>query len=212
MTKITYLELGYNKPVNEETCPDIHIKKCHISTINGFRKKHQNTNVYRSLKLYNTDNEQVIIGPFVVDIDNDRDLNASYVIVKQVLNYLINKGLNANDFRIFFTGHKGFNVEIKPLVLNIHGSVTDQSYLYDKYRCIIVDYLRNLNGVYCSIRNCVDNQETVIDKIHDYIRLHDSINRWISDNGVTISRKKIELTYQGLFSKSINEIITLAEC
>ena len=105
LDRFNYLELGYSKPVDDSTRPIIREQKCHVTEIEAFRSKYQNTNVFRSLKLSdNLSTGQEIIGPFLVDIDNESDLDASRIVAQQVLEYLIEQ-LNLSpisDLRIFF--------------------------------------------------------------------------------------------------------------
>ena len=129
--------------------------------------------------------------------------------------------LALGDLRIFFTGHKGFNIEIRPEALKIYGSVPEQIKLSSKMLDVIIDNLREKNVVQDSTISAVDGNETIIDWLygdrfnyklkHPFLRLHDSINRWVEHDGKIISRKKIVLTYQDLFKKSIREILSESE-
>lgn len=223
LDKFTYLELGHSEPVDDLTRPTIQAQKCQMATIDEFRSKYYNTNIYRSLMLWDTSMDgRGILGPFLVDIDNENDLNASHTIVKQLLNYFINDiGLIIDNIRILFTGHKGFNIEIRPKVLNIYGSISDQVGLSHKILDKIRDDLRKYNKVQNMTLDVVDNKGTIIDLTyggkysvelkHPYIRLHDSINSWLGNNGETKSRRKIELSYQDLFEISIEEILLKSE-
>ena len=220
LDNFTYLELGHNEPVDDLTCPTIQAQKCQITKIDEFRSKYHNINIHRSFMLWDASVDgQGIFGPFLVDIDNDNDLNASHMIVKQLLNYLINNiGLTAKDLRIFFTGHKGFNIEIRPKSLKIYGSVPEQIKLSSKILDSIIDNLRQKNVVQDSTINAVDDNGTIIDRLygdrfyyklkHPFVRLHDSINKWVSSDKRFVSRKKIELSSQELLQKSIREILS----
>jgi hypothetical protein len=204
-----YLILGHSDPVDDLTGPNIIPQKCQITALDAYRITYQNTNIYRSLKLSDRPlNGQEIVGPFLIDIDNENNLEASQSITKQTLEYLINQyNLSSENYlRIFFTGHKGFNIEILPKVLTIRYLNDDLVTIYRKNRRNITTYLRTKNNITNNILNYVDNEGTIIDTIHDYVRLHNSINKWIDSNGNELSRKKIELTYQDLISKSITDI------
>jgi len=69
-----------------------------------------------------------IIGPFLVDIDNgDEDLEDALVVTRKTFHLLRDElRVDINSLRIFFTGHKGFNLEIRPQALDIQGSTNDQ--------------------------------------------------------------------------------------
>jgi len=212
--KFTYLELGHNEPVGGSTSPNIKLIKCQSTSIDEFRSEYQNINLYRSLKLSeNPTNGTEITGPFLVDIDNENDLEAAQQITKQTVQYLTtqNNLSPVRDFRIFFTGHKGFNIEIKPQSIAVYDLSYDQETLYGEKRIIIIRYLRKLNSIDIKCRNFVDNNGTIIDLIHNHVRLHDSINSWIDNNGKVISRRKKELIYTELFNKSITDICDSGE-
>jgi hypothetical protein len=86
-----------------------------------------------------------------------------------------------------------------------------QETCYREKRRDIINYLHEINDIPKNHYNFVDNNETVIDVQHDYIRLHDSINSWVGDNGKIVSRRKIELSYQDLLEKSIEDIVVASE-
>ena len=214
LDRFSFLEFGYHEPVDNSQTPSIQPQKCQIADIDRYRSKYQNINVHRSLKLAdNPSNGEVIIGPFLIDIDNDDSLEAAQEITKQTIQYLTKQNYLSpmKDFRIFFTGHKGFNIEIKPQSIAVYDLSYDEETLYGGKRLIIISYLRKLNNIDVKCRNFVDNEGTIIDRIHNYVRLHNSINSWVEDNGEIISRKKIELSSQDLLNKSIEDIRTLSE-
>ena len=49
------------------------------------------------------------------------------------------------------------------------------------------------------------------DKFHDEIRLHNSINRWISNNGKTMNRMKFEISVSELKNMTADEICRKSE-
>ncbi len=71
------------------------------------------------------------------------------------------------------------------------------------------------------VTNWVSDAGTVVDQIygdryhytlkHPYIRLHDSLNRWISRDGNTKTRMKIELTVEELDELPATEIASRSE-
>ena len=186
----------------------------------------KNTNIYRTIKIFDRNTkEAVLIGPFLIDIDNsvpDNGFKENLIDAKdvayQVILYLTNElRLSENDLRIFFSGRKGFNIEVRPQALGVNGGIEDQIRLSrDKLYCI-VSFLRSASGVTNSTRNVVSKQGTVIDSIygskhdpcelkHPYIRLHNSINKWIRDDASEVARMRIEVTIEQLWRKSAEEI------
>ncbi len=195
-----------------------------VHFLEQWRSACKNVNIYRTLKIFGKNTkEAMFLGPFLVDIDNEKeDLDAAQVVAKDVLEYLITQlKTSESDLRIFFTGHKGFNIEMRPKALNISGSVPDQIRLSSKKLDSIIDYLSKDNNVQDSTTNVVDNRGTVIDRIygnrfgfglkHPFVRLHNSINKWITNDNRTIARKKMEITCQQLWKKSASEISSDSE-
>lgn len=217
--RYTYLELGHSKPVDDYTTPIIDAKVHHISDMDKFRSSFQNTNVYRSLKISDASlNGDEILGPFLVDIDNEEeDLDDAQGVTKQVVEYLRTQlMLSLDDLRIFFSGHKGFNIEVRPQALEIAGSVPDQIRLSSKKLDDVIAFLCSDNKVQDQTKNIVSIQGTGIDRIygdrfgyklkHPYIRLHNSINKWIRSDGSEVAGMKIERTIQQLWNMSAAEI------
>lgn len=210
--RFTYLKFGHNEPVDDSTSPYIKPQKCRISTIDELRSEFQNINIHRSLELSDSpSNGEKLVGPFLIDIDNENNnLESARNIIKQTLEYLTTQLYKSPvvDFRLFFTGHKGFNIEIKPSLLEINNYSNQYESLYRKKRRDIIDYLHKKNDIPENHHNFVDNNDTIIDVKHCFVRLHNSINSWVGDDGKIISRKKIELSYQEIFEMSIEDIIT----
>lgn len=195
-----------------------------INRLSRWRSACKNTNVYRTLKVFDRDTGKAIfLGPFLVDIDNsDENLDDAQAVTKQVVTYLIKQqGLSSDDLRIFFSGRKGFNVEVRPEVLGINGSVSDQIKLSSKKLDDIIAVLRSNNNIQDATKNMVSSQKTVIDRIygdrfgyklkHPYIRLHHSINKWIRNDGNKTARVKLELTIEQLWGISAAKISSKAE-
>ncbi len=193
----------------------------------------KNTNVYRTLKLFDSNTgKTVLLGPFLIDIDNSilddgyrENLDDSQVIARMVISYLVEVvGLSSSDLRIFFSGRKGFNIEVYPQALGINGSIDDQIKLSSEKQDEIIAFLRQNNNIQDSpyvSKNKVSIQDTVIDRIygdrfgyrlkHPYIRAHNSINAWIQNDRNRVARRKIELTTEELLSMSATEITSRAE-
>ena len=195
-----------------------------IHLLNDWRKACKNANVYKTLEVFDKNTREAnLLGPFLIDIDNsEENLDDAQAINTQVATYLLNgQRISKDSMRIFFSGRKGFNVEVRPDILGIDGSLSDQIKCSSMKLDEIVYVLRKINNVQDATRNIVSNQGTVIDRIygdrfgyklkHPYIRLRDSINKWIRNNGSEIARMKIELTIEQLHSMSATEISSKAE-
>lgn len=222
--RYTYLELGHSDLVVDCTTPIIHAKMHHMSDIDAFCSSFQNTNVYRSLKISDALlNGNEILGPFLIDIDSSSEnLDDAQAVTKQVVTYLMEQlRLSSDDLRIFFSGKKGFNIEVRPQALRIDGSISEQIKISSNKLDDIINFLRNRDGIKNSTKNIVSNQETVIDRIygdrfgyklkHPYIRLHNSINKWIRSDGGRVARRRIEVTAKELWKRSAAEISSESE-
>lgn len=164
------------------------------------------------------------LGPFLVDVDNsDEKLDDAQAVTKEVVTHLIKElGVFPSDLRIFFSGRKGFNVEVRPQALGINGSIPDQIRLSSNKLGDIIAVMRNKNNMQNTPSTTVVSREgTVIDRIygdrfgyklkHPYIRLHHSVNKWIRNDGSKKARVKIELTIEQLWSISAAKITSKAE-
>ena len=220
-----HTEFGHHRPIHDDEDPRSikwDTKNCSIDELELWRDRFQNTNIYRALKTEAVSpGIEKIIGPFLVDIDNgDEDLEDALIVTRKTYHFLHDKlGVDINSLRIFFTGHKGFNVEIRPQSLDIQGSLNDQVRKSAKILLQITKALRERES--WQTRNQVSDAGTVVDQIygdrfdyrlkHPYIRLHSSLNTWISSDGKTKTRKKIELTFDDLNKLSATEIANRAK-
>lgn len=202
------------------------------SSLAEWRSACHETNVYRTLKLFSErPDQEPILGPFLVDIDNQdwtngysENLGDALSIAKQTVAFLTTDWhLAANsDLRVFFSGRKGFNVEIRPSSLGIHGAVWQQVELSSQKLDEIIAHLRNQNGVTATDSNVVSQHLTQVDRIygnrrfgyrlkHPYTRLHDSVNKWISKDGSETARLRLELSVDELVTETISSIVFRAE-
>ena len=224
-SRYQYTEFGHHRPISDDEAPcsvnwDTSI--CSLDEIQHWLGRFQNTNVYRALKITSASfDEEEIIGPFLVDIDNgDEDLEDALVVTRKTFHLLRDEfRVDINSLRIFFTGHKGFNLEIRPQALDIRGSTCDQIRKSANILHQITVALRG--GKSWQTTNRVSDVGTVVDQIygdrfcytlkHPYIRLHGSLNMWISSDGKTRTRMKIELTVDELNKLPATEIASRAE-
>ncbi len=96
----------------------------------------QNTNVYRTLRLYpKSSRNEPVVGPFLIDIDNQdwtngysENLEDARIVAVRTVELLTSRRdlAEGRDFRVFFSGRKGFNIEVCPTALGIKGSLHDQ--------------------------------------------------------------------------------------
>jgi hypothetical protein len=225
-TRYIYAELGHHNPIPPDEQPDLASwdKEVYLTNqINHWRERFQNTNVYRSLKLTTALSEgEELIAPFVVDIDNDReDLADALDVARNALSLLQGWfNITEENLKIFFTGHKGFNLEMHPEALGRYRSINDQIATYGGLREEIIQGLRRRKSDWAS--NQVSYAETVIDTTyikdgsgyklkHHYIRLHRSLNKWGVTDGTIKARMKIELSVDELNRLTATEIIAMSE-
>lgn len=182
-------------------------------------------NVYRTLKVFDRNTrEAIFLGPFLIDIDNSvwdnayngyrEDLGEAQNTARKVVKFLTEDlGLSSRDIRIFFSGRKGFNIEVHPQALGINGPVPKQIELPYKKQDEIIKAV--------GASNTAGEAGTVIDQVygnrfgyrlkHPCVRLHGSINKWIRGDGKAVARRKIEITYEQLWGKSASEISSESE-
>jgi hypothetical protein len=179
------------------------IEKCYtIDFINQWQKKCSNINIFRSLGLlHSKERGEELLGPFVIDIDRPEESEEGYKSnldkALEDTRKLINKllcHLETDDFHIFFSGHKGFNIEIRPKALGISPSINQWRQFRNKRL--------EINSTF---------GDNFIDTIKEYVRLHDSINRWIANNGKEENRMKFELSLHELNNLDIEDVCTRSE-
>lgn len=195
-----------------------------LNFLKEWRSLCNNTNVYRTLELFTSDTGQSeILGPFLVDIDNsnwkdgyEENLRDALLVARRVVDFLSRHcKLRDRDLRVFFSGRKGFNIEVRPQALGIDGPVAQQKRLSaEKLQEIVNHFGTGSNTVSC--------KDTTIDQIygnrfsnyklkHPYIRLHGSWNKWVGENNIWKARSKIELTPEELATLTVDEICARAE-
>ena len=212
--KYIYVELVYHEPLKEEDDAPCSVfmnpPLVDVKNINQWRQQYQNTNVYRSLKVWaDKSRKDALLGPFIIDIDNESgNLSDALVVTKEAVECLRNfYGIKDDDIHIFFTGHKGFNLEVHPRVLKIQGTMEEQK---SQMQCIRKEMIKELQKGKNLVGNYVSERYTIIDRLHDHIRLHHSLNKWISKKG-EVARMKIELSITELKNLTIEEIIAKSE-
>ena len=178
-----------------------------LGFIDQWREKCANTNVFRSFGLFDAEHDgEELLGPFLIDIDREEDqlgkgyvqdingaLEATRRLVKEYLCQL-----EERDFRIFFTGHKGFNIEVRPQALGIFSAGNR----WQQFECRLEDINKTFGR---------SGDQKFVDKIHNDIRLHNSVNRWVGNNGKILNRMKFELSLREVNNLRADEISARAE-
>lgn len=240
-----FLYLGHHYPMTDDDQPSLdcwfhslaakelsHAKVLYsVSFLNEWRKLCNDTNVFRSLKLFeSTQDNTVVMGPFLVDIDNSRwdevaqvyeeDLQDALHITQRAVQVLTGRWrIPKQDIRIFFSGRKGFNLEVRPEALGIDGDYTQQLKASSVKLEELVGALTHQKVPIST--NTVSSRQTVIDTIygtrrhgirlkHPFIRLHESFNVWTAV-GEEKRRRKIELTLEELDKTEIAQILHKSE-
>lgn len=214
--RYVYVELVYHQPLtDEDDAPHQDFNNpcfMQIQSISKWRNKYQNTNVYRSLKIWlDNSKREALSGPFVIDVDNEyENLDDTLIMTREAVKCIFKSyNLKESELRLFFTGHKGFNIEVLPSALGLVGSQSEQDNKADCIRKKIISELPSNAGLVSKLgqcRNLVSEQGTIIDPIHNHVRLHDSINKWI-ENGEQKARRKIELTLGELNNLPLKQIV-----
>jgi hypothetical protein len=177
-------------------------KRYPLESVNQWKAKFTNINVFRSFALYSSDtNGKKIIGPFLLDIDrileNVRGHVPNLPKALEDTRLLVEKycsNLKDEDYRIFFSGHKGFHIEVQPRAIGIPSNVDPWQHFKDRLKEI-----NKLFGV------------AFIDKPHDHVRLHNSVNHWINHVGQETYSMNLQVSFDELFSLSAEDISTKAK-
>jgi len=211
---------------NEEPCNNLDVYP--LDFLDRWRNACNNINVYRTLKVFNKNSgEAAFLGPFIVDIDNGdngkENLEDALGVARQAVDFLIRRcNLGTDDLRIFFTGRKGFNIEVRPEALRIDGSITYQIELSAQRLDKIIEALRDINNIVGGGTNIVTNQDTCIDLVyvnrvggyrlkHPYTRLHFSINKWVRNHDSKMARMKTQISLDELRNRNAADISSEAE-
>lgn len=173
------------------------------STMDEWRRRWKNVNVHRSLVLYDNAGEETAHGPFLVDIDNSgEDIDDALSVTRRVIDYFEGQGLTELEMRVFFSGRKGFHVEIVPSALGIQSWAGNHGI---KCACDACRVRRTM-------KRCIgETGETNIDPIHEYVRLGGSLNGWIHDDGHLMVRKKKLLPVGDLSSLDTDEMVARSQ-
>lgn len=210
-THYSYIDLFHQEPYSDE--PDTDKEPLSSPMLQGERRyplefitqwkaKFRSINVFRSLALYASDtNGKKIIGPFLLDIDRTLEKDGGHVpdLGKALIDtrLLVEKycsNLGDDDYRIFFTGHKGFHIEIQPKAISTASNV-DRWQHFENSR-------KDINRQF---------GDAFIDRFHHHVRLHDSINSWVDYSGRSVNSMNFEVSTDELFSLRAKDMSAKAE-
>jgi len=163
-----------------------------INEIEKYRKIYNNKGIFATIYNYDSEDQEKanVVAPLYFDIDSD-DLNKSKIETIKLVEYFINEGVKPEWIRIYFSGKKGFHLEIP-------------------FECFGSELCIDLNKIYRHIvKKLVENLKLkhVDTQIYDkrrLIRLPNSIHQ---DTGLF----KIALTFDELKTKTIEEIKVMAK-
>src|SRR3990172_5551869 len=218
--------------------PSNAFKRYPLDFLETWRSRWNNRNVYRTLLLLpDLPEGQRAGGPFWVDGDSRdwasqslEDLDDTLQVTRQAVSFLTQSCqlTPERDFRVFFSGRKGFNIEAIPASLGIAGEIAEQITASATCLDTIIRELQGQNSVQSGSGSTVSGHGTSIDRIygrrlarmrfitgfqlkHPYTRLHSSINQWVSQSGEQVARRRLELTVSDLNSEGIESIRLRAE-
>lgn len=206
-----YIDLFHQEPYSDEpntnkgplSCPMLQSRRRYsLEFISQWKAKFKSINVFRSFALFSTDTDgEEIIGPFLLDIDRTFEKDGGYLAdlgkALEDTRSLINEycsNLKDEDYRILFTGHKGFHIEIHPRVISMPPNVDRWQHFKNKRK---------------EINNRFGN--AFVDKFHSHVRLHNSINSWIDYSGQRIYSMNFEVNTNELFSLTVEDISARAK-
>lgn len=203
-----YVDLFHQEAYSDEpdtdrdpcSCPMRHSdKRRELEFLSQWKVMFGNMNVFRSYALYSSDIEgERLIGPLLLDIeriregsyapDFDRALKDTRLLVKDCCSSLEDK-----NYRIFFTRHKGFHIEIHPrAITTLHN----------------IDRWKYFENVRKDINKKFGNG--FVDKFHNHVRLHNSINSWIDYSGRSVCLMSYEISVDEVHKLSIESILKRA--
>lgn len=146
MSKYTWLEVLHTDPHSDEPGSDLRPlrvgsyrsvgldgslscrrKRYHTDFLDVWRERVGNINVFRGLRLYSAEEDGTeMAGPLVIDIDSEDstarssgycpNIHHSLQTARRILDGPLS-GLSETDYRVYFTGNKGFSIEVCPKAL-----------------------------------------------------------------------------------------------
>ena len=230
LNEFRYLYFGHHDPISDDDDPadtlwfhslDPDHPRRHTrysrDLMLPWRQHWQNTNVYRILLLFNKEKDG-IVGPFLVDIDfaydfqalaYTEDLNKAHTVARLVALLLNNQWEVAKtDIRVFFSGRKGFNFEVRPRALGIAGDLKTQQLACERVQTKLRDALK-AEGIVGLVDRVFGPRLFWLPPRHPFVRLHGSINAWRSQ-GTDHRGRKSEVSLDNLLTLHWEEIVSKA--
>lgn len=105
--------------------------------VERFRKKHKNTGIYTTVFRYPTKDgsvdlsNEVKYGSLYFDLDSEDKVETSFKDARKLTQYLTTR-IDPKDIRVYFTGSKGFHIEVEAIALGLSPSRD----LHDVFRTI----------------------------------------------------------------------------
>lgn len=169
------------------------------TTTEQYRKAYNNTDFYRSVFEYQTNdlNSTLIKGPFILDLDNNNFSHKTFNDMRRAVNLVSMKlaeefYVSREEQELFFSGNKGFHITVQPEIFGIDYS----SELAEQYK-----HLAELLSGYCTDTF----GESFIDlKVYDRRRILRVVNSKNGKSGLyKIPLRFNELTtYEDLIEKA----------
>ena len=217
-----YVGVGHHRPLTDDDNPYMIEEKNYypLGFIHQWRRVCNDINVHRTLTLFDKGGEAILLGPFLIDIDNSQwtdgyqeDLEDALQVAQSTIRLLKTEfAIHENDLRVLFTGRKGFNIEVRPSSLGIRmdGTVDAQVKVSRRKLEKIRDAVRSSRGT--TIDRIYGGKFDKCELKHPYVRLHNSINEWMQKDGNKLARRKIKLSLADLFGMSAEQICQQARC
>ncbi|MBM2832630.1 MAG: hypothetical protein HW414_1682 [Dehalococcoidia bacterium] len=209
--RFRYVELFHQQPYSDEphtdkdpySCPmEPSDKRSPLTSVTQWKAEFKNINVFRSFALHTTRvGGDELIGPFLLDVDRTTEQDGGYLpdfdralrdTRSLVTEYC--SSLRGDSYRIFFSGHKGFHVEIHPRAINTPHNTGRLPYFESKRKEVNEKFGANF-----------------VDRFHEHLRLHHSANCWIDYGGHTACLMNYEVSVNELFRLSADEMLSRAK-
>jgi hypothetical protein len=199
--------------------PSTRAKAYTLAQVGRWREAWYDENVYRSLRLFDLAGRPALLGPFYLDFDADDapdgtpDLEEAELAARRSIELLRAEGTDERDFKVWFTGHKGFNVEVRPDAVGVGDGASWAGVYADvlaKLRRYGVPQGVATPGInYVSPTVCLDrifDERNPSQPGHTHLRVVGSKNVWLASDGTKRWRVKREVSLDELFKRTAREI------
>lgn len=189
--RFRYVQPGFQEELPNDNLPKVVFdRRLTLDQLAGWCAEHQNLNVHRTLQLYAQASGAcaTLEGPILLDIDNEReDLVSAYLCTREALNCL-KQSLDiklTSDCRVFFSGRKGFHIELRPSAVRpeLLGPATRSG--RPKLHVKLTQYVSGALGHPTTNVGSLDQKGTILDPEHGCKRINGSINAWSCDGKLT---------------------------